>query len=124
VGFIQVNIFLYGQIRKAQKPTWLKTFTSWSGSSIFALVIPLGVMLALQYIPLFAAGIIPFVGPSSALVGYVINIVHIIIVLVLMIPLSTWFFQLTGNIYIGALLNTLLVTWMFASSQVIAPIPV
>jgi hypothetical protein len=69
-------------------------------------------------------GVIPFVGPASALVGFMLNIVHIILVLVMMIPGSTWFYQLTGNIYTGALLNALLVTWMFVSSQVIAPIPV
>jgi hypothetical protein len=53
-----------------------------------------------------------------------LNLFHIILVLVMMIPGSTWFYQLTGNIYTGALLNALLVTWMFVSSQVIAPIPV
>jgi hypothetical protein len=40
------------------------------------------------------------------------------------VPLSTWFYQLTGRIYLGALLNALIVTWMFVSSQVVAPIPV
>ena len=48
----------------------------------------------------------------------------IIGVLILVIPLSTWFFQLTGKIYMGAFLNAALVAWMFTSSQVIAPIPV
>jgi hypothetical protein len=32
--------------------------------------------------------------------------------------------QLTGRIYLGAVLNAALVAWMFTSSQVIAPIPV
>ena len=45
-------------------------------------------------------------------------------VLILVIPLSTWFFQLTGKIYMGAFLSAALVAWMFTSSQVIAPIPV
>jgi len=40
------------------------------------------------------------------------------------IPISTWFYQLTGKIYLGALLNAALVAWMFTSSQVIASIPV
>jgi dienelactone hydrolase len=124
LGFLQLGIFLHGQIRRPKKGTWWQTFVYWSLSNLLALVTPLLIMLALQYIPLFAAGIVPFVGPASALVGFIINIIHIIIVLILVVPLSTWFYQLTGNIYTGALLNALLVTWMFVSSQVIAPIPV
>jgi hypothetical protein len=40
------------------------------------------------------------------------------------LPISTWFFQITGKIYLGAVLNAALVTWMFVSSQVVAPIPI
>jgi hypothetical protein len=52
------------------------------------------------------------------------NLFHLIGVLVMVIPISTWFYQLTGKIYLGALVNAALVAWMFTSSQVIAPIPV
>jgi cephalosporin-C deacetylase-like acetyl esterase len=38
--------------------------------------------------------------------------------------IGRWFYQLTGKIYLGALVNAALVAWMFTSSQVIAPIPV
>jgi pimeloyl-ACP methyl ester carboxylesterase len=124
LGFIQVGIFLHGQMRRPQKSTWFKTYVDWSWRNVIVMISPLLVMLLIQYIPLFTVGIVPFVGPASALVGFMLNLIHIIIVLVLMIPGSTWFYQLTGNIYTGALLNALLVTWMFVSSQVIAPIPV
>ncbi len=124
IGFLQVNIFLHAQLRRPQRATWLKTFTSWSSSNVAALVTPLLLMLAIQYVPIFLGGGPPFVGPGSSLVSFVLNLAHLIIVLLMMIPLSTWFYQLTGNIYTGALLNALLVTWMFVSSQVIAPIPV
>jgi hypothetical protein len=52
------------------------------------------------------------------------NLFHIIGVLIMIVPISTWFFQLTGKIYLGAVLNAAIVTWMFTSSQVIAPIPI
>ncbi len=55
---------------------------------------------------------------------FVLNLFHIIGVLIVVVPLSTWFYHLTGKIYLGALLNALIVTWMFGSSQVVAPIPV
>jgi hypothetical protein len=57
-------------------------------------------------------------------IAYTHNLFHIIGVLILVTPISPWFYQLTGNIYLGAILNAALVTWMFDSSQVVAPIPV
>jgi hypothetical protein len=49
---------------------------------------------------------------------------HMIILLALMIPLGSFLYEATGNIYPGAILNALIVTWMFTSSSVIAPLPV
>ena len=124
LGFIFMGVFLYGRMRRPIGTTWAKTLSSWSVSAILVMTVPLLIQLAAQYVPDFTMGVIPIVGPSSALVGFIINLVQIILILLMVLPLSTWFFQLTGNIYVGAFLNALLVTWMFASSQVIAPIPV
>jgi hypothetical protein len=54
----------------------------------------------------------------------VINIFHIIGVLLMVVPISTWCFQLTGRPYLGAFVCAGLVAWFFASSQVIAPVPI
>jgi hypothetical protein len=124
VGFLLMGVFLHGQLRRPLKPTWLKTFIAWSGSNILVLVIPLVVVLLVQYLPLFINGAIPFVGPGGMLVVFTHNLFHIIAVLILVTPISTWFYQLTGRIYLGAMLNAALVAWMFVSSQVVAPIPV
>jgi len=56
--------------------------------------------------------------------GAVIAVVVCMGLLIMTTPISTWFYQLTGKIYLGALVNAALVAWMFTSSQVIAPIPV
>ena len=85
---------------------------------------PIILFLLIQYVPLLTVGVIPFVGPGGMLASFTMNLFHIIGVLILVIPLSTWFYQLTGKIYLGAVLNAALVAWMFTSSQVIAPIPV
>jgi len=45
--------------------------------------------------------------------SFILNLFHIIGVLIVVVPISTWFYQLTGKIYLGALLNALTVTWMF-----------
>jgi pimeloyl-ACP methyl ester carboxylesterase len=124
VGFVLLGPFLHGQLRRPRKETWLKTFVSWSLSNTFAMVAPLVLFLMVQYVPLFAVGAIPFVGPGGMLASFTMNLFHIIGVLVMITPISTWFYQLTGRIYLGALINAALVTWMFVSSQVIAPIPV
>jgi dienelactone hydrolase len=124
MGFLLLGIFIHGRLRRPLKSTWLKTFISWSIINILILVIPLALFLMVQYAPLFATGSIPFVGPGGMFIAFTQNLFHIIAVLVMIIPISTWFYQLTGKIYLGAILSAALVTWMFASSQVIAPIPV
>lgn len=124
LGFLQTGVFLHGQIRRPPRGSRLSTFFSWSFTNLAAMILPLLLFLCIQYVPLFTTGFIPLVGPGGMFVSFVLNLFHIIIVLCMVIPISTWFFQLTGKIYLGAILNAALVAWMFTSSQVIAPIPV
>ncbi len=124
MGFVLMGIFLHGQLRRPQKTTWLGTFVCWSIFNILVLIIPLILFLLFQYLPLFTMGAVPFVGPGGMFIAYTHNLFHIIGVLIMITPISTWFYQLTGRIYLGAILNAALVSWMFVSSQVIAPIPV
>jgi hypothetical protein len=83
-----------------------------------------GLTLLLAGLPLFFAGTIPFVGPGGMFIPFIQALFHMIILLLITIPLSTWFLLLTGKITLGAILNAALVTWMFVSSQVIAPLPI
>ena len=124
VGFLLMSIFLHCQMRRPFRPTWRKTFISWSTSNCLVLIIPLAVILLVQYIPLFVTGSAPFIGPGGMLIAFTHNLLHIIAVLIMVIPLSTWLYQLSGKIYLGAMLVAAIVTWMFVSSQVIAPIPI
>ena len=124
IGFLQTGLFLHGQMRMKEGVSPLGTFVKWSLANTAVLVIPLVLFLMVQYVPLFLTGAIPFVGPGGMLANFVMALPHVIGVLAMVVPLSTWCFQLTGRIYLGALLNAALVTWMFISSQVIAPIPV
>jgi dienelactone hydrolase len=124
VCFLLTGPFLHGQLRRPKKETWLKTFLNWSLWNILALVGPLVLLLAVQYVPLFTNGFIPFEGPGGLFVVFLISLFHTLALLAITSILSTFFFQVTGKIYLGALVNALLVAWMFASSQVIAPIPI
>ncbi|MEW6263033.1 MAG: alpha/beta fold hydrolase [Thermodesulfobacteriota bacterium] len=124
LGFLQTGLFLHGQLRRPWKETQWRTFWSWCLSNALALIGPLVIFLAVQYVPLLTTGAIPFFGPGGMLANYVMTLFHVIGVLLLAVPISTWFFLLTGRVYLGAFLNALVVTWMLVSSQVIAPIPV
>lgn len=123
-GFILMGSFLHGRLARQTKGNWLKTFLAWSAGNIIAIVLPLVILLMVQYVPIFTMGIIPFFGPGGVMATFMINLIHIAGKLLIVIPIMTWFYMLTGKIYAGSLLSALLVTWMFASSQVIAPIPV
>ncbi len=124
VGFVFMGIFLHGQLRRPAKGSRLVTWISWSFWNLMGMITPVILFLMIQYVPLFTTGFIPLVGPGGMFVAFLHNLFHIIGVLIVAVPLSTWFYQLTGKIYLGALLNALIVTWMFVSSQVVAPIPV
>ena len=66
VGFLQVNILLQGQLRPAPGKSWLGTVLRKSLVGIFVMVTPLLFNMALQYIPLYTMGFVPFVGPGGA----------------------------------------------------------
>jgi hypothetical protein len=124
LGYGLLGRFIHGPLRLAPRKSGLNTFLVWSFFNLLALIIPLVVLLMVQYLPLFLTGYIPFVGPGGMFIPFVQGLFHMIILLLITIPLSTWFFLLTGKIYLGAVLNAALVTWMFVSSQVIAPLPI
>jgi pimeloyl-ACP methyl ester carboxylesterase len=124
VGFVFMGVFLHGQLRRPARGSRLATWMSWSFWNLVAMITPVVLFLMIQYVPLFTTGFIPLVGPGGMFVAFIHGLFHIIGVLIIVVPLSTWFYQLTGKVYLGALLNALIVTWMFVSSQVVAPIPV
>jgi dienelactone hydrolase len=124
VGFVLMGIFLHGRMRRPMKQTWLRTYLSWTAANLMLVIGPLMILLLVQYVPLFSGGDVPLVGPGGMLVAFTHNLIHVILVLLMIVPLSTWFFQLTGKIYLGAVVSAALVTWMFTASQVVAPIPI
>ena len=123
-GFIQTGVFLHGQIRRPLRSSRTATFLIWSVYNTAALVVPLALFMLIQYVPLLTTGFIPFVGPGGMLTNFTMTLFHIIGVLALVTPISTWFYIQTGKIYLGAFLTALIVCWMLVSSQVVAPIPV
>jgi hypothetical protein len=124
VGFVLMGVFLHGRMRRPMKPTWMKTLAGWTAANLMLVIGPLAALLLIQYVPLFSGGSVPLVGPGGMLIAFTHNLIHIMLVLMMIVPLSTWFFQLTGKIYLGAVVSAALVTWMLTASQVVAPIPI
>ncbi len=124
LGFVLMGYFMHGQLRLRKQASWLKTFWAWSQANTLAMIVPILLFMLIQYIPLLTTGFVPFVGPGGVLANFTMSLFHIIGVLIMVVPISTWFYQLTGRPYLGAFLNAAIVTWMFVSSQVIAPIPI
>jgi poly(3-hydroxybutyrate) depolymerase len=122
--FLVTGAVLHGQIRRPAEGGWLGTLAARSAYAWLALIGPLILFLAAQYVPLLTTGFIPFVGPNGLFVAFVINLFPMIALLAMTSVLSTWLHQLTGTLFAGAVVNSLVVTWALASSQVIAPIPV
>jgi dienelactone hydrolase len=123
-GFLVLTTFVHGQLRRPLKESWFKTYLYWTRSSIVALIAPIFLFLLVQYIPLLTTGFIPFEGPGGLFVVFIIELFFIMLILTIVMILSTWFYQITGKIYLSAFTSALIVTWLFASSQVIAPVPI
>ncbi|MCK9464159.1 MAG: alpha/beta hydrolase [Proteobacteria bacterium] len=123
-GFFGLGLFLHARLGLAQRSTWLGTFAATSARNLVVVTAPLVLLLAVQYVPLLTTGAIPLVGPGGMFVLFTFNLFHVVGVLVAVVPLSTGLHMATGRITAGAVLCALLVAWMFASTQVIAPIPI
>jgi len=124
IGFLLLGIFLHGRMRLRRRSHWMTTWLAWSAGNLLLLTVPPAVLLLVQYLPLFAGGEVPLVGPGGMFIAFTHNLIHIVLVLWLVIPISTWCYQLSGRIYLGAMLSAAVAAWVFASSQVVAPIPI
>jgi pimeloyl-ACP methyl ester carboxylesterase len=124
IGFMGMGILLHVRLRRPERSSRLFTFLDWSLYNTAALIGPLLILLAVQYIPLYTANVIPLVGPGGGLVSFIMNLFHIVGVLSILVPISNFCFMETRTPYLGAFLSASITTWMFATSQVIAPLPV
>lgn len=123
-GYLQFNIFLQGQLKTSDRGGRLRTSVINSLRNILIILVPLLIIMAVQYIPLYTTGFVPFVGPGGSMIGFVINLEHMCVLLIMMIFISTFMYNHTGTIYTGAFVNAMIVAWMFTSSSVIAPLPI
>ena len=123
-GFVQLQRFLFAQLRLAERKSWLGTWIGDSVKAVLLMILPLLLMLAIQYVPLYLTGVVPIVGPGASLIGFIMNLEHMIVLLSLILPVGAWLYRITGSTTAGAMTSALIVAWFFTTSSVLAPVPV
>jgi pimeloyl-ACP methyl ester carboxylesterase len=111
--FLVLGTALNGQMRLLEPggqpvPMWKALLVN-----VALLVVGFIILLLVQYVPLFAGGTLA--NPSEPLLTIVAY--QFIPLLALVALVSTFFFRLTGRVYVGAFLNALVVTWYIVAGQ-------
>lgn len=106
--YLVSSLVLNGQLRfggtRAASRYWFSIGTASVGFLVF---------LLLEYIPLFAGGtLLSAAQPLNTIIA--IQFLPLMIVTSLF---STWFYEKTGRIYAGALVNALFISWYIAAGQ-------
>jgi len=124
-AFFLINggVFLFGQARQVEHSTDTKSLLIWWLKNLYAGLMGLFLVWALQYIPWMLAGTGPF-WPLTGSVGapfaiWVLMLWVYIPQFIVLLFILTWFFRRTGRIYLGALIVSMLAVWFLAAGSVI-----
>ena len=98
--FLILGLALHGQLKSGTFP------------NILLLAGGFVVLLLVQYIPLLSGGVMPFGEALLSIVAF-----QVIPLLTIVAIVSTFFFQITGRLYVGAFINALLITWIIVAGQ-------
>ena len=112
--FLMTGVVLHGQLRK---PGPVGTGSDGMIRNALLASLGIGLLLLVQYGSLYARGTLAFADASAPL----LTILAIQFVLLLPVTglLSTFFFNRTGQVYVGAFVNGAFVTWLIVGSQAI-----
>jgi hypothetical protein len=111
--FVVVGAVMHGQLRDSTAPSPGRTVAR----NAVLMGLGIAVLLAVQYVPLFAGGVMPLSGTPWTLLTIVA--IQFVVLLPITGAISTYFFHATGQVYLGGVVNGLLVTWMIVSTQAI-----
>jgi pimeloyl-ACP methyl ester carboxylesterase len=114
--FIILGIVLHGQMRPGKSDSAMGIGKE-TIINIVLLILGYFIFLAYHYIPLFAGGTLGFTHRTAALFGIVLF--QYIPIFTIVGLVTTYFYRKTGHIYVGAFLNTMLITWIVVASQAI-----
>ena len=112
--FLILGTILHGELRLRRDGNAPVSMALSMLVNLLLLVLGFLILLAVQYIPVFAGGSLTFGEPLLTIVAYQFVPLMIIVSLV-----STYFFRKTGHIYVGAFINAMFVSWYIVASQAI-----
>jgi pimeloyl-ACP methyl ester carboxylesterase len=120
---INGGVFLFGQARQAEYSTPRRSLWMWWLKILYAGLMGLFIVWALQYVPWMIAGTGP-IWPQTATAGapfaiWILMLWVYIPTFVVLLFMLTWFFRRTGRIYLGALMISMLVVWFLTAGSVI-----
>jgi dienelactone hydrolase len=120
---INGGVFLFGQARQAEYSTPNKSLWMWWLKNLYAGLMGLFLVWALQYIPWMLAGTGPFWGLTGTVgAPFAIWILMLWVYIpefVVLLFMLTWFFRRTGRIYLGALVIAMMAIWFLAAGSVV-----
>lgn len=110
--FFILGATLHGQVRLTKSdggpvPLWRAML-----ANVGLVVVGFIVLLLVQYIPLLSGQPLPLGESLLTIVAF-----QFVPLLTIVAVLSTWFYRLTGRIYVGAFANAMLITWIITASQ-------
>ncbi|MFX1250107.1 MAG: alpha/beta hydrolase [Promethearchaeota archaeon] len=119
--FFLVNggIFLFGQIRQKEYESFEKTQFIWWVKNCFAMEAGLIFVFLLQYVPMILLGTGPIFGPLPTAGLFLIFLMQTIPQFAVIFFIMTYFYQKTGKIYLGAIMGSILTTWIMAVASAI-----
>jgi pimeloyl-ACP methyl ester carboxylesterase len=108
IFFVVMGSVLHGRLRRSGASARRETLTN-----VGLLVGGFGALLLYQYVPLFAFGSLADDGEAL----WTIIAIQFLPLMTIVAVLSTWFFRRTGQVWVGAFLSAILVTWIVVASQ-------
>lgn len=112
--FLVNGAILHGQLRLRESETEGKTAWKWFFASVGINTLGIVVLILMAYIPLF-------INEEMNVMKSLLNIVAFQFVFInfLAAMISTYFYRKTGNIFTGAFINAMLVTWYIVAGQAV-----
>jgi pimeloyl-ACP methyl ester carboxylesterase len=109
--FLMLGVTLHGQLRLVENGADVPMGRAML-ANVGLLVLGLIVLLLIQYIPLVSGNPLPFGEPLLTIVAW-----QFVALLTIVGIFSTFFFRRTGNIWVGAFVCTMLITWIIVAGQ-------
>jgi hypothetical protein len=112
IYFVVEGMWLTGPLLTAPKDTWSKTQLHWTIKAMFIKCIPFVLLIAFE----FGGGLLTGTALVPGMIGYSFLFFYAFTPWFAVATVITlWAYRLTGNSYVGAILNGLICAWLLAS---------